>query len=216
MAKIRTLEALEDAISEETAWRKHELTTARKLVQQSSGSSQTANLRSGVLILYAHWEGWVKSVAQLYIRYVNSQSPTYAQLSAAFLGNALKVKISSIEEASTPAIHNEFASFLIEGFAGKARLSEDLVQTQSNLSSKVLSGVVERLGLPRRSEYSTRANMIDEELVNRRNTIAHGKFLELKADDFLTLHQDVLSLLQLFTDDVKNAASTNAHLAETV
>jgi hypothetical protein len=101
-----------------------------------------------VLILYAHWEGWVKSVAQLYIRYVNTQSPTYAQLSAAFLGNALKVEISSIEQASTPAIHNEFASFLTEG-------------SQSNLSSKVLSGVVERLGLRPRSEYSMRANMID-------------------------------------------------------
>lgn len=216
MAKIRTLEALEDAISEETAWRKHELTTARTLVQQSSGSTQTANLRSGVLILYAHWEGWVKNVAQLYIRYVNTQSATYAQLSSAFLGNALKVKISSIEQASTPTIHNEFALFLMEGLGGKARLSEDLVQTQSNLSSKVLSGVVARLGLPRRSEYSTRANMIDEELVNRRNTIAHGQFLELKANDFLALHEDVLSLLQLFTDDVKNAASTNAFLAETV
>lgn len=216
MAKIRTLEALEDAISEETAWRKHELTTARKLVQQSSGSTQAANLRSGVLILYAHWEGWVKNVAQLYIRYVNSQRPSYAQLSAAFLGNALKVKISSIEQASTPTTHNEFAKFIMEGLEGKARLSEDLVQTQSNLSSKVLADIVERLGLPRRSEYSTRANMVDVELVNRRNTIAHGQFMELKAADFLALHENVLSLLQLFTDDIKNAASTNAHLADTL
>lgn len=216
MAKLHTLEALEDAISDETAWRKHELTTARKLVQQSTGSTQIANLRSGVLILYAHWEGWVKNVAQLYVRYVNSQSATYSQLSAAFLGNALKVKISAIDEASTPTIHNQFALFLMEGLAGRARLSEDLVQTQSNLSSKVLFDVVERLGLPRRSEYSTRANMIDEELVNRRNTIAHGQFLELKVGDFLALHGDVLSLLQLFTDDVKNAASTNAFLSEAV
>ncbi|MBT2519913.1 MAE_28990/MAE_18760 family HEPN-like nuclease [Arthrobacter sp. ISL-28] len=79
-----------------------------------------------------------------------------------------------------------------------------------------MSDVVARLGLPRRLEYTTRANMIDEELVNRRNTIAHGQFLELKANDFLALHENVLALLQLFTDDVKNAASTNAHLADTV
>ncbi|WP_229790342.1 MAE_28990/MAE_18760 family HEPN-like nuclease [Mycetocola manganoxydans] len=214
--KIRTLEALEDAISDEIAWRKRELTTARKLVQQSSGSTQTANLRSGVLILYAHWEGWVKNVARLYIRYANTQSATYAQLSSAFLGNALKVKISSIEKASTPAIHNEFALFLMEGLSGKARLSEDLVQTQSNLSSAVLSNVVERLGLPRRTEYATRANMIDQELVNRRNSIAHGQFLELNANDFLALHEDVLALLQLFTDDVRNAASTSSYLKDSV
>lgn len=214
MAKIRTLEALEDAISEETAWRKHELTTARKLVQESSGSAKVANLRSGVLILYAHWEGWVKSVAQLYIRYVNTQRPTYDLLSAAFLGNALKVKISAIEQTTSPTVHNEFASFLREGLNERAKLSEDLVRTESNLSSRVLSDVVERLGLPRRDVYSTRANLIDEELVNRRNTIAHGKYLELQLDDFLALHTNVLELLELFTDDVRNAASTRAYLAD--
>lgn len=214
MAKIHTLESLDDAISNETAWRKQELTTARKLVQQNSGSTQTATLRSGVLVLYAHWEGWVKSVAQLYVRYVNTQSLPYERLSAAFLGNALKVKISAIEYASTPAIHVEFASFLQGGLSGRAKVSEDLVQTQSNLSSRVLFEIVTRLGLPQRPEYATRANLIDEELVNRRNTIAHGKFLELKVADFLDLQTNTLKLLELFTDDVRNAASTGAYLAE--
>lgn len=214
MAKIRNVEALDDAISEETAWRKHELTTAKKLVQQSLGSAQTANLRAGVLILYAHWEGWVKSVAQLYIRFVNTQSPRYGQLSTAFLGNALKAKLTAIQAASTASTHNEFARFLQSGLGEGARLAEHLVQTQSNLSSKVFSDVIERIGLPPRSEYLTRANMIDEELVNRRNTIAHGKFLELRADDFFLLQTEVLSLLELFTDDIRNAALTEAYLNE--
>jgi hypothetical protein len=65
MAKIRSVEALDDEISAEIAWRKQELTTALKLIQQSTGHTRTANVRSGVLILYAHWEGWVKGVAQL-------------------------------------------------------------------------------------------------------------------------------------------------------
>ena len=170
MPKIYTVEELDDKISNETGWRKKELTTSLKLVQQSA-NAQNINLRSGILLLYAHWEGWVKQIAQLYIRYVNTQSTTYEKLSAAFLGNALKTRISLIEQASTPGVHNEFASFLREGLAQKAFLSEDLVQTQSNLSSKVFLDVVERLGLPQRPEYSTRANLIDEKLVDRRNTI---------------------------------------------
>ena len=213
MAKIRTVEDLYDEISNETAWRKKELTTSLKLVQQST-NAQKFNLRSGILLLYAHWEGWVKQVAQLYIRYVNMQRPPYEKLSAAFLGNALKTKISLMEEASTPRVHKEFALFLLEGLAQKASLSEDLVQTQSNLSSKVFLDVVERLGLPQRPEYSTRANLIDEKLVGRRNTIAHGKFLTLEAEDFLSLQKDVLDLLEIFTNDVHNAASTRAYLAD--
>ncbi len=154
-----------------------------------------------------------KSVSRLYIRYVNTQSPAYDQLSIAFLGQALKVKITSIERASTPTIHNEFADFLQFNLSDGARLSEELIQTQSNLSSKVFSDVLARLGLPLRPEYSTRANLIDEELVNRRNSIAHGQFLELVGDDFLALHKDVLSLLELFTDDERNAVSTKSYLA---
>lgn len=211
--KVRSIEELDDAISAETAWRKKELTTSLKLVQQSS-NAQTTNLRSGVLILYAHWEGWVKKVAQLYIRYVNSQKVPYEKLSPAFLGNALKTRISLIEEASKPIVHNKFASFLRDDFTKKALLSEDLVQTQSNLSSKIFFDVVERLGLPQRTKYLTRSNLIDEELVNQRNTIAHGKFLVLKVVDFIALQEMVLDLLEIFTDDIRNAASTRAYLAD--
>tara|TARA_R110002051_G_scaffold5849_3_gene29329 strand:- start:33 stop:683 length:651 start_codon:yes stop_codon:yes gene_type:complete len=213
MAKIRTVEQLEDELVEETVWRKRELTTARKLVQQSSGNTQTAHLRSGVLILYAHWEGWIKATSRLYVRFVNSQRLQYDDLSTAFLGNALKTKITSMSQASTPTMHNEFASFLQEGLVKRASVSEDLVQTHSNLSSTVLMQVVNRLGLPTRSSYSTRANIIDEELVNRRNAIAHGRHLEIDEADFLRLHESVLEMLQVFTDDIRNAASRGEYLA---
>jgi hypothetical protein len=213
MAKIRTVEALDHAIDAEIAWRKQELTTALKLLQQSSGPAQKASLRSGVLILYAHWEGWVKAVSQLYIRYVNTKSISYDSLSEAFLGNALKTKMTAIEEATTPAVHNKFAGFIRTELSKGAVLSEGLVRTESNLSSSVFFDIIERLGLERRDMYSLRANMIDAELVHRRNTIAHGQYLDLSFKDFKALRTDIMELLELFTDDVRNAASTGRHLA---
>lgn len=212
MAKIRTLEHLEDFISDEISWRKQELTTARKLVQQTTGSVQTAHLRAGVLILYAHWEGWIKNVARLYVRYVNTSAPTFDQLSVAFLGHALKVRLSSVQESSTALTHNEFAEFLHLGLSEKARLDESLVRTNSNLSSTVLGDILTRLGLSARSEYSTRAKLIDEELVARRNAIAHGQHLDLTDADFLQLQTDIITLLELFTDEVRNAASQQKYL----
>lgn len=212
MAKIRSVEALDDAISAEITWRKQELTTALKLIQQSTGRTRTANVRAGVLVLYAHWEGWVKGVAQLYVRYVNSQRYSYERLSEAFLGNALKTRLGAIDAATAPLVHNEFASFIRGGLQGKAVLSESLIRTDSNLSSNVLFDILDRLGLERREIYSLRANMIDRELVHKRNTIAHGQHLELNLDEYRVLRTKTMELLEVFTDDVRNSASTGAHL----
>ncbi|MGM7644429.1 MAE_28990/MAE_18760 family HEPN-like nuclease [Nocardia sp. JW2] len=213
MAKIHSVEFLDDAISAEIAWRKQELTTALKVIRQSSGPAQKANVRSGIVILYAHWEGWVKGVSQLYIRYVNTQRYPYDKLSKAFLGNALKTRLNAIDEASLPLAHNEFAQFIQTGLTGRASLSEGLVRTESNLSSTVFLDIIDRLGLEKRAIYSLRANMIDQDLVYRRNTIAHGQHLALGLDEYQVLRTKTMELLELFTDDVRNAASTGAHLA---
>ncbi|GHG55111.1 hypothetical protein GCM10012320_26690 [Sinomonas cellulolyticus] len=214
MAKIRSVEALDDAISTEVAWRKQELTTTLKVIQQSTGNARRANIRSGVVILYAHWEGWVKVVAQLYIRYVNTQRNSYEKLSDAFLGNALKTRMDAVAMAARPLTHNEFASFVRSGLAERASLSESLVRSESNLSSSVFFEILERLGLERNQLYSLRANMIDQELVHRRNTIAHGQHLELGLDEFQGLRTKTMELLELFTDQVRNAASTGDYLAQ--
>jgi hypothetical protein len=216
MAKIHTVEALDQEIADETAWRVQELTMAFTLAQQSVGAAQKASLRSGVLLLYAHWEGWVKAVAKLYIRYVNTKSLTYESLSEAFLGNALKTEIVKIDEATTPLVHNKFATFIRTGMSKRATLSEDLIRTESNLSSSVLFDILERLGLERRMEYAAHARQIDAGLVFRRNTIAHGKQLDLTLGDFKELRADIMKLLRLFTDDILNAASTGRHLATPV
>lgn len=213
MAKIHTVEMLDNAIDQEIAWRKQELSTALKLVQQSSGPAQRANLRAGVVILYAHWEGWIKTVAQFYVRYVHTMAYPYEELSTAFLGNALKTRMSGVEAASKPLVHNTFALFIRTDLSTRAALSEDLVRTEFNLSSSVLYDIIDRLGLIRFPQYASRENLIDSELVNRRNTIAHGEYLDLKPDEYKDLRASVLDLLELFTDDVRNAASTGRHLA---
>ena len=213
MVKIRTVEALDQEIDSEIAWRKQELTTTLQLVHRSAGADRRANLRSGVVILYAHWEGWIKKVAQLYIRYVNTKSIPYDALSEAFLGNALKTKMTAIDEATAPLVHNEFAMFMRTGLSKGAVLSEGLVQTESNLSSSVFFAILDRLGLEKRPAYLLRANRIDTDLVLKRNTIAHGEYHDLTVDDFKGLRTDVLELLELFTDDVRNAASTGRYLA---
>src|SRR5699024_1704311 len=212
MQKIRTVEALDEAIDAAISWRRQELATTLRLVDQATGPAERANLRAGILILYAHWEGWVKNVAQLYVRYVHTKAYSYEQLSTAFLGTALKSKINEIQQSSSALDHREFASFIQSRLPKRAALSLDLVKTDSNLSSTVFYEIVDRLGLPKREEYLSRQQMIDVELVRQRNTIAHGEFINLSSTDFRELRDGILTLLSIFTDDVRNAASTDRHL----
>jgi len=212
MAKIRSVDELDGLIDHETVWRKVELSTSLKLIQQASGPAQVASIRAGVLVLYAHWEGWIKAISQLYVRYVNTQKFSYDSLSEAFLGNALKTKLTALADASAAHVHTDFASLIVNRLGERATVSENLVRTESNLSSKVLLDIVDRLGLEKHSEYTLRANLIDRELVGRRNSIAHGEFLELKPEEFRVLRTTILELLELFTDDVRKAASNGTHL----
>ena len=43
--------------------------------------------------------------------------------------------------------------------------------------------------------------------MNRRNKIAHGEYVDLEAEDFRTLADDVLKMMRDYKTDLENAAS---------
>ena len=162
-------------------------------------------------MLYAHWEGWVKALARLYIAYVDQQKLRYDDLNEAFLGIALRTRLEMIGEAKAAATHNDFASFVIGGgLASPAPLSLSVVRTEGNLSSAVMRDIVTRLGVPYQP-YELFAALIDERLVRARNTIAHGDHLEVTVSSYEDLHARVIRMLNAYTIDVLNAAATQAY-----
>lgn len=97
---IRTTEQLSDKLSNDLAWRKKELSEVKTLVEAKSSSAQRhkALVRSGVCILYSHWEGFVKLAANSYLEFVRLQKPTYKELSSNFLALAMKEKLKEAKE----------------------------------------------------------------------------------------------------------------------
>jgi hypothetical protein len=63
--KIRTLEHLNQRLTDDLIWRKREMSDLKSLVKNRSFhySQHIAVLRSGVTLLYAHWEGYIKTAA---------------------------------------------------------------------------------------------------------------------------------------------------------
>ncbi|MEA2757178.1 MAG: hypothetical protein QOJ54_3467, partial [Aliidongia sp.] len=59
--------------------------------------------------------------------------------------------------------------------------------------------------------YEAKYHLIDESLVQRRNKVAHGEYLDLGADDFLVLANEVIMIMRNFKTDLQNAASLEAY-----
>lgn len=210
MATVRTLSQLQDAMDQELAWRIKEVGTFR--VESSKGGHKSkAFTRAGIALLYAHWEGFVKKSAELYLEYVSNRGLRYEDLTTCFVVFGLKGKLNVLVDSrkSTP---NIAAMEFIRGSLGEVAALKlaGAVNTESNLSSSVFENIASSVGVST-TPYETKFNLIDSSLVERRNKIAHGEFLDLKSGDFGALVEEILDLMRLFKNDLLNAAATEAY-----
>ena len=84
------------------------------------------------------------------------------------------------------------------------------INTESNLTSKVFTNIAESLDLDI-TRYSTKFNLIDESLVNRRNKVAHGEYMDLASKEFGERVDDILQMMRDYKTDLLNAASTESY-----
>lgn len=210
--KIRTLTQLIDKLDEEIAWRKKELIYIKTLAEKNRyKSTSDALLRSGITILYAHWEGFIKSAATLYLEFVARQNLKYDELTANFLAVAIKKKLSEAHETYKAIVFTKVAEFFVSGLSEKCSIQwEETIKT-SNLNSDILRDITCMLGLDY-SKYETKEKEIDESLLRSRNEIAHGKYLLIDFDQYIKLHYEMINLMDLFKSQIENAAASKAYL----
>ncbi len=89
--------------------------------------------------------------------------------------------------------------------------TKGVIATKGNLSSAVFADIYASLGLDA-SQYSTKFNLIDESLLRRRNSIAHGEYLDVDEVGFLQLAGEVLHLLRCVKTDIENYVATKSYL----
>lgn len=206
MATIRTLSQFQDALDKEVSWRFKEIQIFQSAARESSAARKSF-IRAGVALIYAHWEGFIKSASEIYLEYVKNKSLTYRELKSCFAVFGLKTKLSSLSESKKSELNIETFNFILEEMDKTADFSmKSAINTDSNLTSKVFCNIAQSLSIDT-SLYSTKFNLIDESLVKRRNAIAHGEYLDLSGADFHALAQEVLILIRCYKTDLENAAS---------
>ena len=205
--KIKTVFQLQDKLDKDLAWRKKELTWI-KLNMSKYASKEEINtyLRIGTTFLYAHWEGFIKNAAENYLLYVSKQKLKYEDLTSNFLAIALRSKLMESGKSKKTSIHKGFLDFYYANLKKEAYIPyKNVIFTEYNLKSKILKEIIITLGLDY-SPYELKGNYIDSNLVKNRNDIAHGRYIDIDLIDFENLYRDIISLLDIFKDQIIDAA----------
>jgi hypothetical protein len=210
--KIRTAEELQTRLDEDFAWRRKELTVIYTNVQSSKPLQLNTNIRIGVVMLYAHWEGFIKNAAELYLIFVACKKLTLKQLANNIIAVSLKSKLTEFEETNKNTLHTQLIDFLLGDLNIRAHIpTENIIKTQSNLNSNILKEILSIIGVDY-SQYELKEKFIDSQLLNIRNSIAHGQDPEISEDEFYELYTEITNLMA----SIKNEIGNNAILSNYV
>jgi hypothetical protein len=212
MTKIRNLGQLQNALDNEFSWRLKEIADLKLAARQQTQLTEKTLIRAGVTLLYAHWEGFVKSAARDYLNYVSNQGRTYEELETCFVALGVKKQLHELAESRRTSIHVAALRFIRDAMGRRAEIQARLtIDTESNLKARVFEEIATSIGIGL-DPYESRFNLIDESLVARRNRIAHGEYLDIDSQGWRTLADDVIALMRNFKTDIENAASLSRYL----
>ena len=187
-------------------WRIKELSTF-KLAAKADGANRKVFVRAGIALVYAHWEGFIKAASEAYLNFVDNQGHLYRDLKSCFAIFGLKGKLVLLVQSRQAKPNIEAFDFVLGELDKPARMNlSGAIDTESNLTSKVFANIAASLDIAT-TGYETKFKLIDESLVRRRNRVAHGEYLDLDANDFRTLADEVLQIMRDYKTDLQNAAS---------
>lgn len=213
--KIRTLENLQDAIDAEMAWRKRELTAIKANIQASRSFAKDTALRSGITLLYAHWEGAIKNIACYYLAYVSDLRLPYNKLKLNFLAISVKAELDKFSSTNKVSLQTKVVNCVFEKQEENSVIPKDgVIRTNSNLNSILFTEIMHAIGL-NTNGYEGYFKLIDEVLLNMRNKIAHGEQLGILSLDearYNDIHSKIFNLIDQFAVQIINAAATKEYL----
>ena len=204
--RIRSIDQLNEFVDGELAWRKRELTTLKLMIGRAREHERKLLLRAGICILYAHWEGFIKFAATSYVSYVATRGLRYSDLAPNFVALGLRQDMLRAGQPSRANAHTALLTKFLSGLSEPASIDwGNAINAESNLNTRVLRDILSTLGLDDK-DYSTKGALIDQRLLRNRNMIAHGERPDIEQDDYKTVHDEIIQLVERFRDDVENAA----------
>lgn len=212
MSKPNTPEAFSRALDQDRVWRALELSDLHTALQRADKASQSVLLRALVTITYAHWEGFVKGAAQLYLEYVARRKLPFDQLERQYLKNHFLPRLDALSQQKIGfEAKCQLIDEILDGGVGRfKRVPADFIHTE-NLNSQVMATICQVCGVDA-THFSNNSNYIDLILLKRRNSIAHGEnsFVALEEAELIT--GTGLDLMMAFKNLIENAVWESKYL----
>lgn len=217
---MQRLDDLQDAIQRDLVWRKRELSELRALATHSDESAEHV-FRASLVMLCAHWEGFLKKSAKLYLEHVFSQDVKLKELQPHIVAVAYFDGVMGAATAKFPGSeeqHIKLAKRILATFDEKVAAPGWSVDTEGNPGSEVLARILKSVGIDAQlgmdeANWATTKVFINEQLVRDRHYIAHGEGKPIGKDVLLERIQRLLELLDTISGQVLNAAEGRTYKA---
>lgn len=211
--KIKTVEKLQDHLDRDLARRKKELINLKLLAFQSQ---DTMYCRIGLVMLSAHFEGFIRIVANYYVLFVAGQQLLLKEINTNFAALFFRRIIEQDKESTKISSYMRKLEKIIEDYSAEKfyvtyTSNSPIIKTDSNPSSAVFKEILISIGLSY-SPYETKKNFIDRDLLSNRHAIVHGAFTEVSLDDFCTTFNVIFEIMENFKNQVIQAALTQSFI----
>ncbi|HKA08643.1 MAG TPA: MAE_28990/MAE_18760 family HEPN-like nuclease [Gemmataceae bacterium] len=201
---INTIDDLEDRLDNAISWRRVELSALKSAVEQAESRSPGSPLsralaRSGVAMLYAHWEGFVKEACQAYVDYVAKRRLKCSELNDGLLRTVL-LGLHKRALGGDQLANDDLIQIARRPEQTRAKIPRTtIVDTKSNLRYSVLADILCSIGISM-DKFATKSHLVDRSLCDVRNSIAHGRDLFPSEGDFSELHHEVIVMIEDLRD----------------
>jgi len=188
-----TIDDFEDLLINDWLWRKREISDLILIAEQTENP---VIYKSFLLLLYAHWEGYVKKSCKSYLYYLSKSNFKFCDLTDNFKAILMK-EMGKVLDSSKYKLTIENEMQFINKLDGLSTLKvskklkidlhnekdKSYINTQDNLSTNVLKNILNLVGLEYKDQYDLKKSLIDIKFVGNRNSIGHGN-LEIDEEDF--------------------------------
>ena len=209
---IKSVYQLQEKLDNNWAWRKKEIINLISLTKLSQDITQNTNIRSGIVLVYAHWEGYIKQSSEYYLQFITSQNIQMKKFTPNFIAGAMRNAIVDCGRTRKVSKHTKLIEQLMKKMDEPIKIPyKSLITTQSNLSSKVLFEILLTLDLDP-SPYELKFKLIDNHLLDQRNKVSHGQYLDIDLEIFLNTTKDIIFLLETFRNQLIESAKSEKYL----
>lgn len=209
-----------NAVQRDLAWRKREISNLR-VSAASSEDSATHLYRSGLVLLCAHWEGFLKKGCEtLHRSCVFTKKKKLRELNPVFVSVALFDDVMAAAASrypGSPDHHLKLARKILAHINRRVVKMGWNVDTEGNPGSQVLERILATVGLSRTlgmdaATWATTKVFINEQLVRDRHQIAHGEGTVIQKDSLLERTDRLMTLLDIISNLILDAAQNRSYL----